>query len=367
MFNEPKIGIVLGTRPEIIKLAPVIQELKRRNVPHFVIHTGQHYSENMDGVFWRILKLAPPQYQLQIREVTHARQTSEMLRQVDEILQREQPQWILVQGDTNSTLAGALAASKHNDIKVAHLEAGLRSFDRQMPEEINRLIVDRISDLLLTPTQESTEFLMREGFSPHLVHQVGNTVEDVLRDNIPIAVEQSDIMRRLDLDLQSYLLVTIHRQENTLNKTRLLPILNSLFSSASLHQLEVVFPIHPRTRQCLAQWGYEVPTFVKMIDPVDYYDFLVLEKNARLVATDSGGVQEETCILGVPCITLRENTERPETLRLGSNILVGVDAAKIFHAVELQLNKQAWIRSVASTGPYGGGLASQKVVDLLVS
>lgn len=366
MLSNTKIGIVLGTRPEIIKLAPVILELEKRQVPYFVIHTGQHYSDNMDSIFWRILRLPLPKYQLKIQEPTHARQTSEMLRRVDEILEKEKPTWILVQGDTNSTLAGALATSKHKEIKLAHLEAGLRSFDKAMPEEINRLIVDRISDLLLTPTPESTQYLMKEGFLQEQIHEVGNTVEDVLKMNIPFATSTSTIMHRLHLAPQSYMLVTIHRQENTDDRERLLPILDSLFFSARLHDLEVVFPIHPRTRQRILQWDYQVPEYVKMIDPVDYYDFLLLEKNARLVATDSGGVQEETCILGVPCITLRENTERPETIRLGANVLVGVDRDKIRKAVDEQLIRTTFGTKAAWVAPYGGGHASQRVVDLLV-
>ena len=366
MPTKNKIGIVLGTRPEIIKLAPVIYELERRNAPYFVIHTGQHYSENMDTIFWNTLKLAKPKYQLFIRESTHARQTSEMLRQIDLILEMEKPDWALVQGDTNSTLAGALAASKHKDLKLAHLEAGLRSFDRQMPEEINRLIVDRISHLLLTPTSESTEFLLQEGVDPHSIAQVGNTVEDTLNTHIDQATQSSQILTTLNINPQSYILITIHRQENTESKERLLPILDALFDGAQSRNLSVIFPIHPRTRQRLHQWDYRTPTHVQLIDPVDYYDFLLLEKNARLVATDSGGVQEESCILHVPCITLRENTERPETVRLGANKLVGIQKHKIALGMEEQINKTTQGTMASWKTPYGGGLASERVVNLLL-
>lgn len=365
MIAENKIGIVLGTRPEIIKLAPVIHELNKRQIPHFVIHTGQHYSANMDSIFWKTLNLPEPKYQLKIQQPTHARQTAEMLQRIDEIINLEKPTWVIVQGDTNSTLAGALAASKHNDIKLAHLEAGLRSFDRTMPEEINRIIVDSISDLLLTPTEESTDFLMREGFTNDRIHQVGNTVEDVLRMNIPQAMARSQILKQLEVCQKKYVLLTVHRQENTDNPNRLMSILENVFASAQRHQLPIIFPIHPRTRQRLLQWNYQIPSSVQLIDPVDYYDFLVLESNARLVATDSGGVQEEACILGIPCITLRDNTERPETVKLGANILVGVETKKISEAFDRQLQASQRMSEPSWVAPYGGGKASQRVVDLL--
>jgi len=358
-----KIGIVLGTRPEIIKLAPIIFELDRLKISYFVIHTGQHYSENMDRIFWESLQIPTPQYLLSIREPNHARQTAEMLKQVDDILEKEKPDWVLVQGDTNSTMAGALAASKRMGIKLAHLEAGLRSFDRDMPEEINRIIVDHISDLLLAPTPETMETLASEGIPSERCFYVGNTIEDMVLLNLDLAQSKSTILQQLELKPKEYLLLTVHRQENAENQVRLNNILQTIFSNSNKYNLDVVFPIHPRTRNIITQMNISIPEHVHLIEPVGYFDFIILQKDAKLVATDSGGVQEETCILGVPCVTLRENTERPETIRLGSNILAGVSPDKITEAIEIQMkhkSEKLW------QSPYGNGMAAQKTVQLLV-
>lgn len=360
-----KVGIVLGTRPEIIKLAPVIFELERQNVSYFVIHTGQHYSENMDRIFWDDLLIPHPKYLLGIREPNHARQTAEMLRQIDEILEKETPDWVLVQGDTNSTMAGALAAAKRKGIKLAHLEAGLRSFDREMPEEINRIIVDHISDLLLVPTEESMMYLAAEGIPRDRCLNVGNTIEDMLIRNLPKALSKSQILQQMELMPRQYLLLTIHRQENTDEPTRLKNILETIFQTSHHFNLKVVFPIHPRTRIIIDQMSLEIPSHVYLIDPIGYYEFLILQKEAKLVATDSGGVQEETCILETPCVTLRDNTERPETVRLGSNILAGVEPTSIRASIEKQLcyydGGLQWV------SPYGQGAAASRVVAALMS
>jgi UDP-N-acetylglucosamine 2-epimerase (non-hydrolysing) len=359
-----KIGIVLGTRPEILKLAPLIFELEQRKINYFVIHTGQHYSENMDSIFWKMLEIPPPKYKIEVRERTHARQTAEMLRLIDEIFNEEQPDWVVVQGDTNSTMAGALAASKHKNIRIAHLEAGLRSFDRTMPEEINRVIVDHIADLLLAPTIDAMANLTNEGIPMSRKANVGNTVEDLLMRQLPHAQKKSRILKKLNMKSKKYVLLTAHRQENTESLDRLSEILNTIFQSASENSLDVIFPIHPRTRNILEQARFKVPTNVQLIEPVGYSDFLILQKEARLVATDSGGVQEETCILGVPCITLRENTERPETIRIGSNRLVGVNPGRIASGFNEQLVAANCLQSW--TSPYGGGKASERTVDLLI-
>jgi len=359
-----KVGIILGTRPEIIKIAPVIFELERNKISYFVIHTGQHYSENMDKIFWDSLSISYPKFLLAIREKTHARQTAEMLKQIDEILENEIPNWVLVQGDTNSTLAGALAASKRKGIKLAHLEAGLRSFDRSMPEEINRIIVDHISDLLLAPTRESIDHLIAEGIPSERAVEVGNTIEDMLLQYLPRALTESKIIELLNLESKKFLLLTIHRQENTEDLLRLRNILETIFISAKKFNLDIVFPIHPRTRDIINKMNLSIPSNLHLIDPVGYFDFVNLQKNAKVIATDSGGVQEESCILGVPCVTLRENTERPETIRLGANVLAGVTPKLIHAAIEMQLNKtleKAW------ESPYGRGTAAPKVVTMLIN
>lgn len=360
-----KVGIVLGTRPEIIKLAPVIFEFERQNISYFVIHTGQHYSENMDRIFWDDLSIPQPQYLLGIRESNHARQTAEMLRQIDAILERETPDWVLVQGDTNSTMAGALAAAKRKGIRLAHLEAGLRSFDRSMPEEINRIIVDHISDLLLVPTEESMMFLAAEGVPHERCLHIGNTIEDMLLRNLPHALAKSQILQQMELAPRQYLLLTIHRQENTDEPTRLKHILETTFQSGHDFNLKVVFPVHPRTRTIIDKINFEIPSHVHLIDPIGYYDFLILQKEAKLVATDSGGVQEETCILGTPCVTLRDNTERPETVRLGSNILAGVDPNSIRSSIEKQL--RFYDGGLQWVSPYGQGTAASRVVAALLA
>ncbi len=345
-----KIHLVLGTRPEIIKLAPVIHELEKRKVEFQIIHTGQHYSENMDKIFWDTFKLPKPSYHLAVQQPSHATQTAEMLSKLEIIFLAEKPVWLIVQGDTNSTMSAALTAAKLNTIKIAHVEAGLRSHDRSMPEEINRIIVDKISDLLFPPTEESGNFLLAEGIKKEQIVICGNTIKDALDQQLPEALKKHSVLSDLGLKSKKYLLLTVHRQENTDNSERLSNILNSIFKNAENFGLEVVFPIHPRTENRLNSSGFKFPTFVKLLKPIDYHSFLLLEKEAALIATDSGGIQEEACILGVPCITLRENTERPETIKVGSNILAGIDAQQISSAFKRSLSLSAGWKQ-----PYGEG------------
>ena len=356
-----KVHIVLGTRPEIIKLSPVVHELQRRKIPFDLIHTGQHYSENMDKVFWDLFEMPNPKFHLGVREKTHARQTAEMVKQLDEIFFNEKPSWLLVQGDTNSTMCGALTASKHRGIRIAHIEAGLRSFDRTMPEEVNRVICDHISDLLLPPTAQAQNFLAKDGIVGSKVQMVGNTVEDSLLKYVQRARE-SRILSTHSLAKKSYILLTLHRQENTESLPRLFSILNTVFEQALKMNLKVAFPIHPRTKKTLEENGYNFPEHVLLFEPMGYLDFLALEEGAALAASDSGGVQEEACLLQVPCVTLRENTERPETLDLGCNFLAGVDPGRIVDCMEraFKLADRKWL------SPYGGGTASSKIVEALL-
>jgi UDP-N-acetylglucosamine 2-epimerase (non-hydrolysing) len=356
-----KTLLVFGTRPEIIKLAPVIHELKKRGQDFLIVHTGQHFSENMDLIFWKNLNLPEANYHLAVREPTHARQTAEMLKKLDEIFEKEKPNWVVVHGDTNSTVSGALAAVKHPGIRIAHVEAGLRSFDRTMPEEINRIIVDHISHLLFAPTANAVQLLTKEGIPADKIVLTGNTIEDILNRQIQTAEKSSQILTTLSVQKDHYILLTVHRQENTDSNPRLKEILDTVFTCAKEKQLKIVFPIHPRTKKNLDAMDYKMPSHVIVTEPLGYDDFLVLEKNACALVTDSGGLQEEGCILHIPCITLRENTERPETIEIGANILAGVKADGIRQAFAQALqSKRSWL------SPYGGGSAAMKIVDRLL-
>ena len=360
MINAMKVLIVLGTRPEIIKFAPVIHELILRKIELCIVHTGQHYSDNMDKIFWQSLALPNPNYHLGVKEPTHARQLAAMLVQLEDIMLSEKPNWVLVQGDTNSTLAGAICASKIKGIKVAHIEAGLRSFDRNMPEEINRIITDHISDLVLPPTEHSEKLLLAEGIAKSKIYTTGNTVEDALLANIETAKKNSQILQQLHLHPSKYLLLTLHRQENTDDPIVFARINSAIEKIAEKTQLPILFPIHPRTHRRISEFNIKISAQLRCIEPVGYYDFLILQQNAALILTDSGGVQEEACILKVPCITLRENTERPETIEVGANLLAGTTEASILSAFDSMWDKVADWQS-----PFGGGSAAIRIVDAI--
>ena len=290
------IAIVLGTRPEIIKMAPVIRECERRNLDYFILHTGQHYSYTMDSIFFEQLELPQAKSNLDVGSGSHAEQTGRIMAGVEKVLMAERPDVVLVQGDTNTVVAGALAASKLH-IKVGHVEAGLRSYDRTMPEEINRVVADHISDYLFAPTDISRENLRKEGIAEEKIHVTGNTIVDSVYQNLEIARRKVNVLADLDLEPKGYFLVTAHRAENVDNSNRLGEILKGLELVASEFSLPVVFPVHPRTRKMVAEFGFEFDG-IRAIEPLGFLEFLQLEANARLALTDSGGVQEETCILG---------------------------------------------------------------------
>jgi len=355
------LAIVVGTRPEIIKMSPVIRECIRRDVDFFVIHTGQHYSYEMDRIFFEELELPLPEYSLDVGSGTHAEQTAKIMIGVEKVLLDTHPSVVLVQGDTNTTLGAALAAVKLH-IPVGHIEAGLRSFDREMPEEINRILVDRVSDYLFAPTEDAKSNLLREGINESRIFVTGNTIVDAVYQNLEIVKRRSSILKTLGLKRESYFLATFHRQENVDKKHKLQGILEGLSLVFKEFSLPIIVPLHPRTRKRINEFGISLPEGIVVVNPVGFLEFLELEANARLVLTDSGGVQEETCILKVPCVTLRENTERPETLRVGSNILVGTDPQKILEGVRLMLKrKRSW------PNPFGDGSASKKIIDILLS
>ena len=317
-----KICFILGTRPEIIKLAPVIHECVKRKLPFFILHTHQHYSGNLDKIFFKNLKLPVPKYNLQVGSGGHGEQTGRMLIGIEGILLKEKPGVVLVQGDTNTVLAGALSAVKLH-IPVGHVEAGLRSYDRNMPEESNRVVVDHISDFLFAPTNESKGNLIRENIDTKKIFVVGNTIVDAIIQNVKIS-GNSHILKILNLQPSEYFLTTAHRQENVDDESRLSSIIKSLTLVAEEHNMPVIFPMHPRTAKMIKHFNLPLNGAVRSIESVGYFDFLNLMKNARLILTDSGGIQEEASILRVPCITLRDNTERPETLAGGGNRIAGV-------------------------------------------
>lgn len=353
-----KIAIILGTRPEIIKMSPVIRACERQNLDYFILHTGQHYSYNMDSVFFKQLGLPEAHYNLDVGSGTHGEQTGKILSGVERVLLKEQPDVVLVEGDTNTVLAGALAAAKLH-IKVGHVEAGLRSYDRQMPEEINRVLTDHCSDFLFAPTGTSKKLLLGEGIPTEKIFVTGNTIVDAVYQNLELANARRSMLNDLHLGPKDYFLVTAHRQENVDIKERFERILIGLELISVEFGLPVVYPIHPRARKMMNDFGLQADG-IKLVEPVDYLSFLQLESKAKLVLTDSGGVQEETCVLKVPCVTLRDNTERPETLAVGSNILAGTTPQTILECTNrmLQVNN-SW------QNPFGDGKAGERIVQII--
>lgn len=348
-----KTAVVLGTRPEIIKLSPVIRELDGSDF--FIIHTNQHYSASMDSVFFHELNLPQPKYNLGIsNESLHGKMVGKMLEKVEEILISEKPDVELVQGDTNTALAGALAAAKLQ-IPIAHVEAGLRSYDRTMPEEINRVIIDHLSAYLFAPTPKQKKILINEGISENLIFVVGNTITDAVTQNLVLA-EKKDIKH----PGSDYILVTMHRPSNVDTQPALKKQIANLERLSAETGIKIVFPIHPRTRKKLKDFSITVGKSIEITEPVGYFEMLILEKNAKLIVTDSGGIQEEACILGVPCITLRTNTERPETVEVGASVLAGDDESTIISAAHSLLKKtRDW------KNPFGDGHTSKRIVDIL--
>jgi UDP-N-acetylglucosamine 2-epimerase (non-hydrolysing) len=352
------IAIILGTRPEIIKMAPIVRECEQRELDYFVLHTGQHYSYQMDSIFFEQLELPAARYNLGIGSAGHAEQTGKIMIGVEKVLMDEEPDVILVQGDTNTVLAAALAASKLH-IKVGHVEAGLRSYDRTMPEEINRVVTDHIADYLFAPTELSRENLHKEGISDEKIHVTGNTIVDSVNQNLEIARRNVNVLADLDLSPKEYFLVTAHRQENVDSRERLGEILKGLGLVQREFSLPIVFPMHPRTRKMIEEFGFNLDG-IQVIEPLGFLEFLQLEANARLALTDSGGVQEEACILNVPCVTLRENTERPETVSVGANMLAGANANAMLKATRQMISKNGGWKN-----PFGDGRAGNLILDYI--
>jgi UDP-N-acetylglucosamine 2-epimerase (non-hydrolysing) len=309
----------------------------------------------MDKVFFEELELPAPKFNLDVGSGTHAEQTGKIMTGVERVLADVRPDIVLVQGDTNTVLAASLAASKMH-VKVGHVEAGLRSFDMRMPEEINRVMADHVSDMLFAPTELAKENLLREGISEG-VYVTGNTIVDAVYQTVEIARSKSDALGRFGLKPGGFSIATVHRQENVDQKGKLSDIIKGLGRVAEETGMPVVLPMHPRTQKRIDEFGLD-PRGIICVPPLGFLDFLLLESSARLALTDSGGVQEETCILKVPCVTLRENTERPETLEVGSNVLAGTDPEKIVRLAKSMLNaKRSW------RNPFGDGKAGTRIVD----
>ncbi len=360
-----KIAVIIGTRPEIIKMAPVIDEIEKRDLDYILIHTGQHYDHEMSDQFFIDLELRKPDFNIGVGSGSHGNQTATMMKGIEEVLVGEKPDIVLVQGDTNAVLAGALVASKLH-IPVGHVEAGLRSYDKSMPEEVNREVADVCSKLYFVPTEESAINLLFEGISPKDIFITGNTIVDTCMRNLKIAQKSES---RSDLDFEGEILtLTMHRAENVDNKERLQNILDALME---LEDLTIVFPIHPRTVKTLKEFGMfeklENAEHIKLIKPVGYLDFLLLLSKSKFIMTDSGGLQEEAITLDVPCMTLRYNTERPETVKAGGNILVGAEKDKIMDTVkEILNNDDLYNKMKMAKNPYGEGNSSERILDAIL-
>ncbi len=335
-----KIINVVGARPNFMKVAPIIEAMKRREreFSPLVVHTGQHYDTMMSDAFLRDLDLPQPDVYLEVGSASHATQTAKVMERFEPVVLKQNPDWVLVVGDVNSTLACALVCAKLN-VKVAHVEAGLRSRDRSMPEEINRVLTDQIADLLFTPSRDADENLRAEGIPEERIRFVGNIMIDSLFQQLSRAGE-SAIRQELGVADQDYAVLTLHRPTNVDEPETFSRILDALEEISQ--SLPIIFPVHPRTRKTIAELGLkdriEGAGNLRLIDPLGYLDFLGLYSRARLVLTDSGGLQEETTVLGIPCLTLRENTERPITVEMGTNTVVGSNREKIISAAFAALN-----------------------------
>lgn len=348
---------ILGTRPEIIKLSPLIRVAESRKFDYCIIHTNQHYTASMDEIFFRELKLPAPDYNLHIGSEYHSTQTGKMLIALDAALKESKPDIVYVQGDTNTVMAGALAASKEHGVTVAHVEAGLRSYDRTMPEELNRIVADHLSGLLYAPTKRQAKILASEGIDRKKIFVTGNTIVDAVTQHLKFAEQTTDPLDSLELKTKSYAVLTMHRPGNVDDPQTLMRLINAVNSLAK--RMPVLFPVHPRTQTAIDTVKPVFYPNFKLLKPIGYLQMLRLLQRASLIITDSGGIQEEACILRVPCITIRENTERPETLEVGGNVLVGSDEKKLMDAIDhYEHTTIGWFN------PFGDGHSAERMIDI---
>lgn len=349
---------VVGARPNFMKAAPVYRSLAERGHEQVLVHTGQHYDTLMSDVFFKALEIPNPDESLNVGSDSHAQQTAAIMSRFEPVVIAHNPDIVLVYGDVNSTVAAALVCSKLG-IRVAHVESGLRSFDRSMPEEINRLVTDQLADILFTPSADGNENLVREGVAKEKVFLVGNVMIDTLIRFLPQADKMFPRLKK-ELSLDSYGLITLHRPSNVDEESIFLPMLQVLDSLS--RELPLIFPVHPRTRQKWAARLEQCNPNLRVIAPLGYLEFLALQKNARVVITDSGGIQEETTYLGTPCLTLRENTERPITVTLGTNVLIGRDWGLLQqHFHEALTGGQKKVDCI----PLWDGKASERIANIL--
>jgi UDP-N-acetylglucosamine 2-epimerase (non-hydrolysing) len=353
------ILLVAGARPNFVKIAPILAELDRRGAPSAVVHTGQHYDPAMSDVFFDELDIGKPEHFLNVGSASHAVQTARIMEAFEPVVEREAPSWVVVVGDVNSTMACALVAAKLG-VPVAHVEAGLRSRDWSMPEEINRVVTDRVSTMLLSSAPEGVDNLRAEGYDEDRIHLVGNVMVDTLLRNLERARARAR-PRLADLGLErgGYAVLTLHRPSNVDDRAIFAGLMGSVAKLSAT--VPVVYPVHPRARPALDALG--VPPGVVVTEPLGYLDSIALQDSARLVLTDSGGMQEETTVLGVPCLTLRTTTERPITIEEGTNLLVGVDPIIVEAAIQRVLTAPP----AARCPPLWDGRAAERIVDVLLA
>jgi len=358
-----KIFCVVGARPNFVKIAPLISEMKKypKLIQPILVHTGQHYDQAMSKEIFKDLGLPKPDIYLYVGSGPHAKQTAEIMTRLDDVIVREKPHLILVVGDVNSTLAAALVAAKLR-IPVAHVEAGLRSFNENMPEEINRVLTDRVADFLFTTEHSANKNLLKEGLAKQKIFFVGNVMIDTLKDHLKKS-QKSKILEKLKLKKGSYALLTLHRAE-IVDKKEKLHLVSDILKAVS-QKMPIVFPVHPRTQQKIREFemekDFQTPNLI-ITEALGYLDFLHLENNAKVVITDSGGVQEETTILNVPCLTLRQETERPATVKIGTNVVTNLNKEKILREINLILKNKF---KKGGIPPLWDGKAAQRIVKIL--
>jgi len=360
-----KVCIVLSTRPEIIKLAPLIEILQRKKIDFFLINTNQHFSDIMSKVFFNFFKIKSPKYNINASNIMDGIFFSKAITHIEKILYKEKPNFLVTQGDTNTALVGCLAASIvnrkfHKKINIAHVEAGLRSFDENMPEEINRKIIDQLSHILFVPTRIDLDNLKSEKLTLNKdTFVVGNTISDIIKKYLPLTKENS-ILKRYNISKKNYFLLTIHRPESVDNKAKLKKLILNLEKIGKKFNTSFLFPVHPRTEKIIKNINLKKLNFIKFSKPLNFLDFLTIMKNSKTIFTDSGGIQEESSLLGVPCITLRDTTERQLSIIKKCNILTGYDYQKIFKAVRYFNNNK-----IKPSKIFGDGKVANKIFEIL--